>query len=120
MADPLESAEVAARRMAKAIGAQMPEGWGFILWLMSYGPDGHATYLSSLRRDDAIRALEEWIAHQKALPDTAGFADHTALECWCCGAKETLATFRGPLRSVHVCATCIMGPPRVRHDEVTP
>jgi hypothetical protein len=105
---PLEAAEVAARRIADAIGKLMPKGWGFIVWLMKHGPDGHMTYLSSISPDTAIAALEEWIAREKANPESAAFRDETGPSCWCCGGSKTLVTLRGPKRSVDVCAQCIL------------
>lgn len=107
-AEPLESAEIAARRMAAAIGKATPAGWGFIVFLMKHGHGGHATYLSSIERDSAIRALEEWIAHAKGLPDTGEFHDRSEPECWLCAGKQALVTLRGPLRQVQVCADCII------------
>lgn len=57
----LESAEVAARRMAELVDAEMPDGWGFVLSLFSFNEaeDGYSTYISSLQREGAIKALRE-------------------------------------------------------------
>lgn len=102
----LEEAEIAARKLAEELGSRMPDGWGFILWLMSHGPDGFCTYLSSLDRADAIAALEEWIVRQKTEPNRL---DGTSSSCWCCGIeKGPLVTLRGPKRSVDLCPNCIL------------
>lgn len=107
----LEQAERSARELAKYLGSKMPEGFGFILWITSFGADGVGTYVSSIERDCAIRSIQEWIARVKADDRTKGpgFVDDTGRSCWCCGDKAgALVTLRGPLRSVEVCANCIL------------
>lgn len=104
----LEEAERQAREIGKHIQEHMPDGWGFILWLESFGPDGFATYLSTIERETAIRSLKEWIARMETTPHTSEFVDDTAASCWCCGGKTALVTLRGPHRSVDVCAECIL------------
>ena len=47
--------------------SSMPEGWGFILLISSYGPGGATFYMSSVERQDAVNALREFI--QKAEPN---------------------------------------------------
>lgn len=103
----LEEAERVARELGRTIGSRMPRGWGFILWLESFGEDGFATYLSSIERDTAIRSLKEWIARMETTPATSEFVDDTTDSCWCCGTKEGLVTLRGPHRSVDVCRVCL-------------
>jgi hypothetical protein len=48
--------------IAHIIGGQLPDGWGFALFLMQYGPDGTMTYISSAERQDIVDAMREWIA----------------------------------------------------------
>lgn len=103
----VEQAEHAARAIGQRLVREMPAGWGFILWLESFGPDGFATYLSTIERDDAIRSIEEWIARMKGTPHTAEFVDQTARSCWCCSGKQDLVTMRGAHRSVVLCRTCM-------------
>lgn len=59
----LEQAEIKCREIAKKIGraikADMPLNWGFTLILYSYGGDGFMTYLSSGEREQCIKMLEE-------------------------------------------------------------
>lgn len=102
----LEEAEVVARKLAEELRERMPQGWGFILWLMSDGPDGFCTYLSTLTRETGIAALEEWIVRQKTDPSRT---DDTRQSCWCCGIENgPLVTLRGPKRSVDLCPNCIL------------
>lgn len=103
----LEEAERQVREMASLLKALTPDGWSFIVFLMSEGADGYATYLSTIRREAAIRALEEWIVRQKTGPETSDYVDDTESSCWCCGAKADLVTVRGPHRSVDLCPACI-------------
>lgn len=47
---------------AKAIDAKLPDNHGFILLVAPYGAtNGRLTYISSLRREDAINLLKEWL-----------------------------------------------------------
>lgn len=104
----LEAAERAAREIGRDLKARMPAGWGFILWLESFGEDGFATYLSSIERETAMRSLREWLARMENTPRTSEFVDETAASCWCCGDKAAeLVTLRGPHRSVDVCRVCL-------------
>lgn len=43
------------------IGAQLPPGWGFGLFIFTYGEGGTMTWISSARRDDMVKALQEWM-----------------------------------------------------------
>lgn len=104
----LEEAERVAVALGRRLKEQMPKGWGFILWLESFGPDGFATYLSTIKREDAIRSLQEWLARMKTTADTSEFVSDTDDSCWCCSGKTALVTLRGPHRSVQVCAQCIL------------
>lgn len=62
---PLECAEVAARRLADRMSAEMPHGWGFALLLFSHGEHGAMTYISNLSREDVIAAVTEWLVKVK-------------------------------------------------------
>lgn len=102
----LEQAERVARDLGRSLKDRMPPGWGFILWLESFGADGFATYLSSIERETAIRSIKEWIARMETTPRTSAFVDDTGRDCWCCGATTDLVTLRGPHRSVDLCSVC--------------
>ena len=105
----LEEAEIAARRMASAMCGFCPPGWGYILFVQSFGRDGHCTYLSTIQRDDAIRCLKEWITHvQPGGPgESPGWVDRVAEECWLCESKTDLVTIQGPLRGTTICRRCL-------------
>lgn len=55
----LERAEVEAQRLGRMLKGAMPPGWGFVLGLFTFGPEGFVTYLSSADRTDTIRLLRE-------------------------------------------------------------
>lgn len=56
---PLESAEVECRRLGRALGERMPDGWGFALILFSFGDGGFLTYISNAQRVAMVAALRE-------------------------------------------------------------
>lgn len=46
----------------KAVEAKLPDHHGFILMAVPFeGGDGCLKYISSLKREDAIRVLKEWL-----------------------------------------------------------
>lgn len=51
-------------RLGGLIRQALPPGWGFSLFLVSFGQDGSMFYLSSANRDDMIRTLREWLARE--------------------------------------------------------
>lgn len=57
--EPLERAEVQAQRLGRVITGSIPHGWGFVLGLFSFGPDGFVTYISSGERASTIDLLRE-------------------------------------------------------------
>ena len=52
--------------IGRMIGDDMPEGWGFLLMIASYGEGGSTFYLSSMQRDSTIKMLEEFLARERA------------------------------------------------------
>lgn len=54
-----------------AIGRKLrelvPADRGFLLWTIDYGPGGNLAYVSTVSREDAIRAVREWLKRQGAL-----------------------------------------------------
>lgn len=102
---PFESVEQAARRAAGLVSKELPHGAQFILIAMTTGADGFLTYVSNVRRDDAVRVVDEWRESMK----TRGFEDYDlGTSCWLCGEKVALVTLRGKHRSVDICAKCIL------------
>ena len=59
MTAPLHEAEQRAREIGRAIKAAMPEGWGFTLMLFTFGDGGNTTWITTARREDAIKAIRE-------------------------------------------------------------
>lgn len=51
------------KEAAKAIDAKLPDNHGFILMAVPLGEDKERrlTYISSLKREDAINVLKEWL-----------------------------------------------------------
>jgi hypothetical protein len=56
--------------IANRIGGAIPEGYGFLLMLMSYGVGGSLFYLSSAERENVIELVQEWINKQRAADAT--------------------------------------------------
>lgn len=64
--EPLEKAELIARKLGHTIGSNMPTGWGFVLILASFagtkpGADDRdfMTYISNSKREGIITMLRE-------------------------------------------------------------
>jgi hypothetical protein len=50
------------QRAAEAVDAALPDHHGFILLAVPFeGGDGRIKYVSSLKREDAILVLKEWL-----------------------------------------------------------
>lgn len=68
-----EALRAKAREIAKSLGAAMPPGVGFTLFLFETGgPGSLLTYISSAGRDDMIEVVKEWLALQEALKKEPG------------------------------------------------
>ena len=48
--------------IGRKLKAQMPPGWGFTLLICSYGEGGAMFYLSSVEREDMVKAMKEFLA----------------------------------------------------------
>lgn len=46
---------------AEAVQSKIPDNHGFILFVAPYGPDGTLRYTATMRRDDAINVLKEFL-----------------------------------------------------------
>lgn len=57
--------EELCRQIAQRIKASLPPSVGFTLFLMTYGPGGWLTYLSSVQRADMIKTIEEWLGKER-------------------------------------------------------
>lgn len=44
----------------------MPEGWGFLLMIFSFGEGGSTFYISDAQRQDVIKMLKEFIEKNEA------------------------------------------------------
>lgn len=58
--------ETQCRKLADDLRAKVPAGVGFLLFLADYGDAGNLAYVSSCKRDDAIRLVQEWLDTQDA------------------------------------------------------
>jgi len=56
--------ELLLKGIASRIKKVMPSGWGFSLFIFSYGAEGSTFYISSANRDDFIQNLREFIARE--------------------------------------------------------
>lgn len=61
----LEKAEIEAKNLARELKSKLPIGWGFTIVLYNYGGDGFMTYLSTGKREDCIKMLEELLTKIK-------------------------------------------------------
>lgn len=52
--------------IAIRLKSEMPPGWGFTLFLFSYGEGGALFYLSSAERTDMIKVVKEFIKKEEA------------------------------------------------------
>lgn len=52
--------------VGRKIKSAMPQGWGFSLMICSIGDDGAMFYLSSLDRQDMMKAMREFIRKNEA------------------------------------------------------
>ena len=59
--------ETQTAKVARELTKMLPPGRGFILLTFDFGPGGNLAYVSNGERDDAIRALREWLQRQVAL-----------------------------------------------------
>lgn len=51
-------------KLAKLIGESLPPGWGFGLFLFTFGENGTMFWVSNAARPDMILALQEWMRKQ--------------------------------------------------------
>lgn len=49
------------REIGHTIGEQLPEGWGFGLFVFSFGPGGAMFWVSKGERASMVEALQEWL-----------------------------------------------------------
>lgn len=52
--------------IANVLGPSMPEGWGFCLYVFTFGSEGSMFYVSNAERSTMIQALQEFIREQKS------------------------------------------------------
>jgi hypothetical protein len=60
-----EEIEQQLKAVGRAVKDNMPDGWGFTLFMFSYGADGSMFYLSSANREDMVKAMKEFIERQE-------------------------------------------------------
>ena len=63
----VRNAEIEAklREKGRMITQDLPEGFGFMLFLFSFGEGGVNFYISNAQREDMIEAMKEWIERQE-------------------------------------------------------
>lgn len=57
--------EATGRAIAERIGVDLPKGIGFTLLLYQFGPGGWLNYISNGRREDVVKAMEEFIRENR-------------------------------------------------------
>lgn len=45
---------------------RLPDGYGFIVFAFPFETGGRMFYASNAQRDDAVKALREWLTHAEA------------------------------------------------------
>lgn len=65
-ATKIKEASERMRKISDTIKPMMPPGNGYILLTFDYGEKGELHYLSSARREDSIKVLEEFLVRLKA------------------------------------------------------
>lgn len=53
--------EADLKGIGRTIASQLPEGWGFMLFIFSFGEGGSNFYISNAQRPDVIAAMKEFI-----------------------------------------------------------
>lgn len=95
----LEQAEHAARAIGQRLAREMPAGWGFILWLESFGPDGFAqgSRTQTMQQHGATKK-ERWERDANAAPATTGrqLAQVGAAARGCGGQASTTSAAQQP------------------------
>lgn len=66
-----ENAEIALKKVGEMLKKAIPENYGFVFLMTSFGNGGNMFYISNVQRPDVIAMMEEWIEENKpeALPD---------------------------------------------------
>lgn len=59
-----ENVKKAGNEIGRLIGKRLPAGWGFGLFLFTYGEKGTMFWISSAERNDMLKALSEWISKE--------------------------------------------------------
>lgn len=47
--------------IAKKVDAELPEGFGFVVFAFKFNEKGQLMYVSNADRADVVKAMEEWI-----------------------------------------------------------
>lgn len=82
--DPVAYLRDHLQEIGRYIDDQIPEKHFFILFVSAYGEGGILQYVANCRRDDAIQAMREWIAHNSPERYSKHFLDEGAegFEAW--------------------------------------
>ena len=57
------------KEIGRAIAKDLPDGFGFTLFIFSFGEGGSTFYLSNANRDDMLAAMREFMERQEAMRD---------------------------------------------------
>lgn len=62
-----ENAEIALKQVGDLLDKAMPENYGFIFLMTTFGKGGNTFYISNVQRPDVVTMMQEWIeANQDA------------------------------------------------------
>lgn len=60
-----ETAEVVLKQIGDLLGDAMPENYGFVFLMTTFGKGGNTFYISNVQRPDVIEMMKEWIESNK-------------------------------------------------------
>lgn len=57
--------EASLQDIGRTIAPTLPDGWGFALFIFSFGEAGSTFYISNADREDMLKMLQEFIERQQ-------------------------------------------------------
>jgi hypothetical protein len=60
-----DAIESTLRKLATGLATDIPDGWGFTLFIVEFGEKGSTFYISNTNRQDMIKAMQEFIDKNK-------------------------------------------------------
>lgn len=61
-----ENAEIALKQIGDLLSSAIPEDYGFVFLMTTYGTGGNTFYISNVQRPDVINMMQEFINKEKS------------------------------------------------------